>query len=383
LLKVYKYRIYPDEGQEKLLLKTFGSCRFIYNWALDFKTKRYQQYGDNVSRFELSKIVTFFKTTEERSWLSEVNSQSLQAELRHLETAFTNFFRNNTRYPAFKKKGRKQSFECPQNVTIDFETKIVKLPKLGEIKYRDKRKFKGKIKTCTVSKKTDRYFMSILVDNGIPLPNKQPIDPKTSVGIDVGLTHFATLSDGTKVENPRILRKHETNLKTQQRRLSRQKKFSQNWKKQKARIAKLHQKISDSRSDFLHKLSTDMVKNHDSIFIEDLNVKGMLKNHCLAKSISDAAWSEFFRQLVYKSEWGGKNLIEIGRFEPSSRLCDCGEINHDLKLSDRNWICKNCGLKHDRDTQAARNIKKMGLMKGKYNTGRDTASVPVETSQCL
>ena len=378
MLKTYKYRLYPNEKQEILLLKTFGCCRFVYNWALDFKTKRYHQFGQNVSRFELSSMLTFFKTTNERSWLGAANAQSLQAEIRHLDVAFTNFFRKNTAYPNFKKRGKKQSFECPQSVSIDFEAKKVKLPKLGEIIYRDQQRFEGKIKTCTVSLKNDRYFVSMVVDNGIPLPPKQPIKPETSIGIDVGLTTFATLSDGTKIENPRILRSYEQKLKVQQRRLSRKKKFSQNWKKQKTRIAKTHQKIADSRGDFLHKISTNIVKNHDSIFIEDLNVTGMLQNYKLAKSISDASWSELFRQLAYKSDWRGKNLIEIGRFEPSSRLSDCGEINHDLKLSDRVWTCKSCGTTYDRDIQAAKNIKKMGLMKGKYKTGRDTAKEPVE-----
>lgn len=380
MLKSYKYRIYPNEKQERLLLKTFGSCRFIYNWALGFRTKRYQQYGENISRFELAKMLVFFKTTEERKWLSEVNSQSLQSELRHLDSAFTNFFRKNSKYPTFKKKGKKQSFECPQNVDINFESKRIKIPKLGLIKYMDKKVFEGKIKTCTVSLRNSRYYISILVDNNLPLPKKCKIEEVSSIGIDVGLTHFATLSDGTKIENPRILRKYEDKLKIYQRRLSRKTKFGQNWKKQKSRIGSIHQKIADTRSDFLNKLSTNIVKNHDTIFAEDLNIQGMLKNHCLAKSISDVAWSEFFRQLLYKSAWSGKNLIEIGRFEPSSRLSDCGEINHDLKLSDRTWVCKSCGKTYDRDIQAAKNIKKMGLMKGKYKTGQGMPVGPVEIS---
>jgi len=382
MLKAYKYRIYPTNKQAKQLHQTFGCCRFIYNWALAFKTDRYKKFLQNVSRFELCKMITFFKTTEERKWLNDVNSQSLQAEIRHLETGFTNFFRKNASYPKCKKKFGKQSFECPQNVKIDFDDKIITIPKIGPLQYRDKRKpFNGEIKTCTVSFKNEKYFISILVDDGKDLPAKVEISNNNSIGIDLGLIDFITTSEGVKIPNPRNLKKLENKIKFQQRRLSRKVKRSNNWIKQKRKISRLYGRLTDMRCDFLHKLSTNIVKNHDTIFVEDLNVKGMARNHKLAKSISDASWGEFIRQLKYKSEWAGKNLIKIGRFDPSSKLCTCGYLNKDLKLSDRIWICPQCKSINDRDKLAADNIKRFGLMKIKYcatDSGLDKAGVLVE-----
>lgn len=381
MLKAFKYRLYPDQDQQVLLAKTFGCCRKIYNHCLDFKNKRYAEHRQNVSRYELSAMLTFLKQTEEYKYLNEVNSQALQSELVHLDKAFTNFFQNKKGYPVFKSKYDRQSFACPQNVVVDFETQTIKMPKLKTVKVVLHRAFKGEIKTCTVSKATtNKYFISILVEDGKELPKKKTIKEATSVGVDVGLKSFLVDSSNNAVANPQFYRNAEPRLKVLSRRLTRKVNGSSNKKKAKLRLAIRHEKITNQRTDFLHQTSSRLVKNHDTIFIEDLNVKGMLKNHCLAKSISDVSWSEFFRQLTYKSEWYGKNMIEIGRFEPSSKMCWCGVLNKELTLADREWTCKACGSVNDRDHLAASNIKKFGLIGLKYHTRTGCSGGSVESS---
>lgn len=383
MLKTYKYRIYPSNDQQTQMAKTFGCCRKVYNWALDFKNKRYSQYKQNVCRYELDKMLTFLKSTNELSFLKEVNSQSLQQEISHLETAFTNFFKHNASYPNFKSKYDKQSYSCPQNVKIDWKILKVFIPKLKYVPIRIDRKFNGIIKTCTISKTTtDKYFISILVDDGKELTAKKKVKEETSIGIDVGLKSFLVDSNNNEIENPKFYRNAEPRIKCLQKRLSNKVKNSNNRKKAQKKFALKHEKVANQRKDFLHKLTTKIIKNQDTIFVEDLNVKGMLKNHNLAKSISDVSWSEFFRQLKYKSDWNGKNIIEIGRFEPSSKMCECGVINKNLKLSDRVWTCKSCGVINQRDFLAAKNIKKFGLMKFVYSTysTRGTRGESVEMS---
>lgn len=381
MLKAFKYKLYPNEEQRVLMSKTFGCCRKIYNHCLAFKNKRYAEHKQNVSRYELSGMLTFLKQTEEYKYLNEVHSQSLQYELVSLDKAFTNFFKNNNGYPVFKNKYDKQSFSCPQGVVINFNTKQIRLPKLKNIKVKIDRTFIGEIKTCTISKTTtNKYFISVLVDDGKEPTKKNAIKESTSIGIDVGLKSFLVDSNNNIVDNPQFYRKSEQRIKVLSKRLSRKVKDSSNRRKAQLRLAIKHEKIANQRLNFLHQVSSRLVKNHDTIFIEDLNVKGMLKNHCLAKSISDASWSEFFRQLKYKSEWYGKNVIEIGRFEPSSKMCWCGAINKDLKLSDREWTCRSCGSVNDRDHLAASNIKKFGLIGLKYHTRTDGSGEPVELS---
>jgi putative transposase len=325
-------------------------------------------------------MLTFLKSTNELSYLKEVYSQTLQQELGHLEIAFTNFFKHNMKYPNFKSKYDRQSFSCPQNVKLDFKKQKVFIPKLKETVVKIDRKFNGEIKTCTVSKTTtDKYFVSILVEDNKELPTKKKVIDKTSIGIDVGLKSFLVDSNNTIINNPKFYRNAEPRIKCLQKRLSKKVKGSSNSRKAQKRLALKHEYIANQRKDFLHKLTTDIIKNQDTIFVEDLNVKGMIKNHNLAKSISDVSWSEFFRQLKYKSDWNGKNVIEIGRFEPSSKMCNCGVINKELKLEDRVWTCKECGSENERDFLAANNIKKFGLMKSVYTT-RDTRGESVEMS---
>ncbi|MEX2016919.1 MAG: RNA-guided endonuclease TnpB family protein [Candidatus Pacearchaeota archaeon] len=359
----YKYRIFPNKEQKELFEKHFGSVRFTFNWGLEKKIKAYQKDKKRLSCFDLINELAKVKKEKEFEWLNEVNSQSLQAALRNLDNAFTNFFRKQNKFPNFKsKKNNINIFQIPQHLKLSDKLDI---PKIKGIKIKQHRKLEGKIKTATVSKTpTGKYYISILVEQDKNLPKKPKIKDKTTIGIDLGIKTFATISDGRKIDNPKFLDNGLRKLKRQQRWLSRKVKGSNNRKKQIQKVSLLHEKISNQRSDFLHKITHQLTneKQISSIAIEDLNVKGMVKNHCLAKAISDVAWSEFRRQLTYKSDWYSKNLLVIGRFEASSKTCSCGTVNHELKLSDREWTCKECGVKHDRDVLAANNIKKFSLI---------------------
>ena len=372
-LLAYKYRLYPTKEQEILLGKSFGCARWVYNWALAQKTKVYQETGKGISSFALIKEVAKLKGAEETAWLSEVNSQALQSAVQHLDMAFTRFFKKEAEFPTFKGKYDRQSFANPQACDVDFETGRIVLPKFREgIKAVLHRKFEGKIKTVTVSRtKTGKYYASVLVETDGEWPTApEPTEGRT-VGIDLGLKTYATLSDGTKIENPRHLAKRLKHLRRESRRLSRKVKGSKNREKQRIRLASVHEKVAHSRNDFLHQITARLVKNQDcdSFAIEDLSVAGMVKNKRLARHISDAGWGTFRQFLEYKAKRHGKNVLVIGRFEPSSRLCTCGELNHELTLRDRTWKCKECGSEHDRDVLAANNIKRFAFRK--QNTGKD------------
>ena len=363
MLKAYKYRLYPKNKQQVLLNKHFGCCRFIYNWALETAIKQYQKDKTQFSKYDLIKQITKKKKQTETSWLSEVNSQSLQYTIQNLDTAFVRFFKKKARFPKFKNKNQRQSFSCPQNVKIDFHNSTVRLPKIGKIKAVFSREFKGKIKTCTISRtKINQYFISMLIEDGKknPIPTKP--NKRKAVGIDLGIKDFAITSDGEKTANPRCLKKSLGRLKCLQRRASRKKKGSLNRKKANFRLAKVYNKITNQRSDFLHKLSTKLIRENQTICLEDLNISGMMKNHCLAQAISDVSWSKFVDMLKYKAEWYGKNIIQINRFSPSSKMCNyCGWIKKDLTLKDRIWKCKSCGKEVDRDINAAKNILDLGF----------------------
>lgn len=384
--KSFQYRLYPNNDQATLLDKHFGCVRLIYNWALGEKTKTYRETGESLSRYKLQEQLPEMKKTE-RPWLAEVNAQSLQASLINLDRAFMNFFKHKTKFPRFKKKNHRQSFQVPQRGQIDFENGKLIIPKFLEgIRCKISRRFVGETKTFTVSKTTTgKYFVSVLVETPDEGPEKQSVIEETTIGIDVGIKDFCTLSTGEKVKNPRHLKEELKRLKVLQRRASKKKKGSKNRKKAVLKVARLHEKISNRRNDFLHKLTHRLTSENQtgSIAVEDLNIAGMMKNHCLAQAIADVSWSEFNRQLEYKCEWRGVNLLKIGRFEPSSRTCDaCGTVNRDLKLSDRTWTCA-CGTEHDRDYLAARNIKRFALTNDnrKYSSsGR--GSEPVETRCC-
>ena len=374
MLKAHKFRIYPNKHQKVLLAKHFGTARFIYNWALDLKQKAYQETQENLSRFFIQDMLPAMKKTEEFEWLKEINSQTAQATLIHLDQAFTSFFRKNSQFPNFKSKHKsKDSFEVPQNTKVDFHNKRVMIPKFGKkgIKCHFSKTFDGQIKTSTVSRNSsNQYFISILVEDSKELPEKPEISVDKTIGIDLGIKTFAVTSDGEKFENPKYLKKSEKKLRKAQRSLSHKTKGSNNRNKARVKVARTHQKISNQRTDFLHKLSTKLISENQTICLEDLNVEGMLKNHKLAKSISDASWSEFVRMLEYKAEWYGKNIIRIGRFEPSSKLCTCGVKNDKLTLKDREWTCLSCGETHDRDALGAWNIRTFGLVKNGIPLGQ-------------
>lgn len=363
--KAYKYRIYPTEEQEVLISKSFGCVRFVYNRALDIKTALYQKENKGISIFELTNEMAKWKEREEFSWLNEVNSQCLQMSLRNLDSAFTRFFKEKKGFPKFKSKYDKQSFQNPQSTRVDFESSRVFVPKFKNgIKCVFHRTFEGKIKTSTISKNSaGKYFISILVEEPIDNPVKPEKNEVKTLGIDLGLKDFLVSSDGNRVENPRHLKKKLKKLARAQRKLSRRKKGSRNRDKQKNIVARIHERVANSRKDFLHKTTSDLVKNQDytGIAIEDLSVENMIKNRKLARSIADVGWGMFKEFLTYKCEWYGRNLTVIGRFEPSSKLCTCGHKNDKLTLKDRVWTCVKCGTTHDRDMLAAQNVKRFAF----------------------
>jgi len=366
MLKAYKYRIYPDDSQKELLEKHFGCVRFIYNLALETKQSAFAGNKINLSRFDLQKQLKELKN--DFIWLKDVNSQSLQSALLNLDVAYTKFFKGLASFPNFKKKSRKQSFQCPQNVSI--EGNGLYLPKFKEpIKIVLHRNFKGDIKTVTISKTpTNKYFVSILVENHKELP-KPVKESDNTIGIDLGIKSFIVTSDGQKYDNPKYLRNSLVRLKWLQKQLSRKQKGSKRREIYRFRVAKLHEKISNQRIDFLHKVSDVITKQYDIICMENLQVSNMLKNHCLAQSISDSGWGIFETLLKYKAEWRGKRIVQIGTFEPSSKTCcECGFINKDLTLADRQWTCPSCGTVLDRDICAAKNILSFGIRNS--GTGR-------------
>lgn len=363
MIKAYKYRLNPTKAQATSFEKSFGCTRFVYNWALNLRIEAYQKDKTKIGWVDLCKQMTQLKKEETAVWLNEVASQSLQQSLRHMDSAFVKFFRDKKGFPKYKsKKAPRKSFQFVQGVSIDFEHHRIKLPKIGWVKVFNSRTFEGKIGTATVSKNaTGKYFVSVLVDDGKQLPVKAPIKADTAVGIDVGIKDFAVLSNGQVYANPKYLESAEKRLKVLQRRFAKKKKGSNRRERARKALARQYEIVRNKRNNFIHQVTSRIVRENQTVIIEDLNVEGMLQNHCLAKSISSASWSEFFRQLQYKCEWQGKNLIRIGRFEPSSKMCLCGHVNNDLKLKDREWTCPNCGRHNDRDLLAAINIKRFGL----------------------
>ena len=375
MLKSFKYRISPTNEQKLLLDKHFGCVRFVYNLALECKQMAYAGNKISLSYNELSAQLTDLK--KECEWLGEVNSQCLQMALRNLDNSFQNFFKGRASFPNFKKKSNKQSFQLPQSVAVDFKNNCIDLPKFKEpIKAILHRKFKGDIKTVTISKTpTNKYFVSILVDNHIELP--KPIKSNNAVGIDLGIKTFAVCSDGTEYANPKHLRKAMVKLKWMQRQFSKKVKGSKRRNVWKFRIAKQHERVSNQRKDFLHKATNEITNRFDLMIIEDLNIKGMVKNHKLAGAVSDCGWNMFETMLKYKSEWKGKKVEYIGRFETSSKICStCGIKNDTLTLAVREWTCENCNTTHDRDRNAANNIVSFGLRNSGVELALEYAEQP-------
>lgn len=365
--RAYKYKLNLTVKQQECVNKAFGCCRFIYNWGLDKKIQSYKQEKKTIGYVELAHELTKLKNDGEHEWLKEVNNTSLQQSLRNLDAAFVRFFREKKGFPKFKSKKKNiESAKYINGVHFDFDNWKVKIPKIGWVKLCKNKTFDLSMKygTLTVSKdKCGDYWCSIVVYDVEEKP-KTKVDTETAVGIDLGIKDYAILSDGTKYGNPKYLEKGQKRLKKLQQRFSRTQKKSNRHEALRLKVAKCHRDIANRRNDFLHKLSTWLVKHYDTICMEDLNVHGMMKNKHLSNSIQSAAWSEFVRQLKYKCEWNGKNVIFIGRFEPSSKTCGkCGYVKSDLKLSEREWVCPKCGEKHDRDVNAAINIRDFAFHK--------------------
>lgn len=352
--RAYKYRIYPNQGQQDQLSRQFGSCRFVYNYFLRQRIDHYASTGKGLTYHKTAQMLVKLKNQPEYVWLKEAHSQTLQQSLIDLDKAYNNFFNKRADFPKFKKKHGKQSCRFPQGIKVDPDSKKLYVPKIGWVKVVLHRPIEGEMKNLTISKtKSGKYFASIQVEQEID----EPTYSGYQIGIDLGLKDFIVTSDGQQVPNPKHLRKSERKLKRLQRRLSRTKKGSNGREKARLKVARQHEKIANQRADFLHKLSRKLVEDNQLIAIEDLNVKGMVSNHNLAKYISDAGWSEFTRQLSYKGSWYGCHIGQIDRFFPSSkRHFKCGYIYENLTLAEREWFCPECQEWVDRDENAAKNI---------------------------
>jgi len=351
--RAYKYRFYPTSEQVHNLACTFGCCRFVYNWALRLRTTSYFQHGVSLSHNDLSQALTALKKEEGTTWLSEVSSVPLQQSLRHLDKALVNFFEGRAEYPVYKKKHKQQSATYTSNAfTLNGSTlTLAKQKEPLAIVWSRSLPDGYTPSSVTVSKDASgRYFVSILVEEAIatlPMIDKM-------VGIDLGLKSFLITSDSEMVDNPKYYAKAEKKLVKLQRRHAKKKKGSKNRDKARKKVAKHHARIADMRRDFQHKLSTKLIRENQTICVETLTVKNMVKNHNLAKSISDVGWGEFVHQLEYKAKWYGRRVVKIDRFYPSSKTCSsCGHILEELGLEVRVWVCPECGVRHDRDINAA------------------------------
>lgn len=363
MLKGYKYRIYPNKQQEEQIQKTFGCCRFVYNQTLAYRNDKYEKDKESMNKIACNNYVNQILKNE-YEWLIEVDKFALTNSVYNMDSAYQKFFKEHTGYPKFKsKKNNKKTYTTNftnNNIEVSFDDNKIKLPKLKWVKVKLHRKFVGKIKSATISQApSGKYYISVLVETEhIPMESTGCM-----IGIDLGIKDLLITSNGEKINNIRTTKKYEDKLAKEQRKLSHKIKGSKNWNKQRIKVARIHEKIHNTRINNLHKISNEIVSENQVIVSENLAVSNMVKNHNLAKAISDCGWYELTRQIGYKSDWNNRQYIKIGRFTKSSQPCHvCGYVNSDTKdLSVREWTCTQCGTVHDRDINAAINILNEGL----------------------
>ena len=361
MLRGYKFRIYPNNKQIVQIQKTFGCCRFIYNQLLAYRQDKYKNKSINMSKFDCNNYKNQV-LKKEYTWLKEVDKFALDNAIINMDNAYQKFFKEHTGFPKFKsKKDNHKSYKTNftnNNISIDYNCNAIKLPKLKWVKAKLHRQFNGKIKSATISQTpSGKYFVSILIEEDIRPINKN----ENQVGIDLGLKDLAILSDGKKFNNPRFIKQSEKKLAREQRKLSKMQKDSNCYNKQRIKVAKLYEHITNQRKDYLHKITSYIVKNYGLICLEDLLSSNLMKNRHLAKAIADVSWFEFDRQLQYKSDWYGRKVQKIDKWYPSSQICHCcGHRDGKKALHIRQWVCPECGSVLDRDINASINILKEG-----------------------
>jgi putative transposase len=358
LKTTYQYRLYPREEQQALLERMFGAVRYVWNFMLGVKRDAYEFGEVTLDYYDCQNSLPFLKSVD--TFLLDAPAQALQVACRNLERAYKNFFEKRSQFPSFKRKAEKQSLTFPQGVKIGCDN--ITFPKLGRIEAVIHRPIEGKIKGVTLSKHASRkYYASICVDDGLEEPILAPITPQGIIGVDLGIATFATLSNGEKIQNPKFFRRAKKRIARLSRSISRKKKGSHRREKARLRMAKAREKEANQRKDFLHKITSKLVRENQAVAIEDLHVKGMQKNSGIAVSISEVALGEFRRQLEYKAKRQGKRVYLVDRFFPSSKTCNhCGRVNRDLKLADRFWRC-DCGELIQRDPNASLNIRDQAI----------------------